>query len=88
MDVWFEEMDLASFQERVRLPPDLEEEEEGLALQEEWCRQVKISFTPAFFLNGYEFPLRPYSLSDFSLLIPALTESLAAMPQAATYHIL
>jgi uncharacterized membrane protein len=71
---WFNWMNEEKWKEKYK--PDAEKDVSYLLLQhDEWAKNVKIAFTPTFFINGRQLPGQ-YSLGDLSNLLPQLTEIL------------
>jgi hypothetical protein len=74
---WFLKMDLESFRAKWEGPangPFVDLREAGgndLQEHKEWTLHNRISFTPTFFINGYELPGQ-YSVNDLEPLIRGL----------------
>jgi hypothetical protein len=77
VEVWFEEMNIEKF--KAEYPSITDIDMCGLLLkQEDWARQVGITFTPTFFVNGYHLPSQ-YTKDDLKLLIPQIIENITSI---------
>jgi hypothetical protein len=58
LDDWYlaDKKDYKVFAEKYSLNGEFERQGEKLKATKMWCNEVKIDFTPTFFVNGYQFP--------------------------------
>ncbi len=67
---WYDtpEKNYDTFANKHPLSEDLQFQNHKLRSMSEWCKQVGISFTPTFFINGYQLP-EMYSISDLKYFL-------------------
>jgi protein-disulfide isomerase len=65
LDDWYmaDKKDYDAFAAKYILNGELEAQGEKLRTMKEWCDEVKIEFTPTFFINGYQLP-KQYKIED------------------------
>jgi protein-disulfide isomerase len=51
------------FADKYVLNGELEKQRDKLNAMKTWCDEVKIEFTPTFFINGYYLP-KQYTIED------------------------
>lgn len=70
LDDWYlaEKKDYDVFAEKYVLNGELEKQGDKLNAMKEWCNNVKIEFTPTFFVNGYQFP-KLYKVEDIKYFL-------------------
>jgi protein-disulfide isomerase/uncharacterized membrane protein len=76
---WYVSMDLKKFQEiyPMELTTSPELGVDIVRRHNRWGEQIGISFTPTFFINGYQMP-KNYDIADLFFLVPSLSDQLAA----------
>ena len=67
---WYtpDQKDYEMFAAKYSLNGELEMKESKLEAMNKWCREVDISFTPTFFVNGYQLP-ETYTIEDLKYLL-------------------
>lgn len=70
LDYWYlsGSRDYADFANKFPLDETLLKQEEALGLMYDWCNEEKISFTPTFYVNGFQIP-STYSVNDLKYLL-------------------
>lgn len=65
LDDWYmaDKKDYDSFALKYVLNGELENQGDKLKSMKSWCDEVKIEFTPTFFVNGYQLP-KQYTIED------------------------
>lgn len=65
LDDWYlvEKRDYDAFATKYVLNGELERQGDKLKTMRAWCDEVKIEFTPTFFVNGYQLP-KQYTIED------------------------
>jgi len=65
LDDWYmaDEKDYDSFANKYILNGELEKQDEKLKAMKKWCDEVKIEFTPTYFVNGYQLP-KQYKIEE------------------------
>jgi protein-disulfide isomerase/uncharacterized membrane protein len=65
LDDWYtaDEKDYDVFAAKYVLNGELEKQSDKLKAMKNWCDEVKIEFTPTFFINGYQLP-KQYKIED------------------------
>lgn len=71
LEDWYETMDLEKYMEKYSGIEDAEESKGIENRHLEWIRKYRVTATPTFFLNGYEFP-KEYTMDDLMYLMPNL----------------
>ncbi len=75
LNSWFEKMNIDEFAKLYKLNKERKDFTPLLIKHEQWCKEIMITHTPTFYINGYELKI-PYSLNDLKLLITSLTEKI------------
>ncbi|MGN6164447.1 MAG: thioredoxin domain-containing protein, partial [Flavisolibacter sp.] len=70
LDDWYgaEQKDYEAFATKYFLNGELQRQGEKLEAMDEWCKATGISFTPTFFVNGYQLP-ELYKIEDLKHLL-------------------
>ena len=70
LDDWYltENKDYDVFAQKHVLNGELERQGEKLSAMKTWCDDMKIEFTPTFFINGYQLP-RQYTIEDLKYFL-------------------
>lgn len=70
LDEWYlpENKDYREFANKYPLNGELQHQGHKLQAMEKWCREMKITFTPTFFLNGYQLP-EMYTIADLKYFL-------------------
>lgn len=65
LDDWYmaDKKDYDAFAAKYTLNGELERQGDKLKAMKTWCGEVKIEFTPTFFVNGYQLP-KQYTIED------------------------
>ncbi len=71
---WFELWDLQKFKKKYLVNTDDELGEKLGARHHTWAKEVNITHTPTFFVNGYELP-KEYAIDDLLAMVPSLQDS-------------
>lgn len=77
VDAWFDQMDLEPYRTKFPGEPKNLLLSETLQKHAQWTVHTKITHTPTFFLNGYEWP-KMYKLTDLKTMLKLITENIAA----------
>lgn len=58
LDDWYlpDDKDYDAFAAKYPMNGELKKQDEKIKSMNQWCDEVKIDFTPTFFINGYQFP--------------------------------
>ncbi|QLC64858.1 thioredoxin domain-containing protein [Flavobacterium sp. LPB0248] len=70
---WFEIKDLKDWIKRYELPFDSQKIDLIYRQQNEWCKNNGINFTPALFINGYQYP-KTYDRENLRFFVNDLVE--------------
>ncbi|HEU5164581.1 MAG TPA: thioredoxin domain-containing protein, partial [Chitinophagaceae bacterium] len=70
LDDWYlpDRKDYDAFAEKYILNGELEKQEKKLRSMKTWCDEVKIEFTPTFFINGYQLP-KQYNIEELKYFL-------------------
>jgi uncharacterized membrane protein len=74
LDDWYlaEIKDYEAFAAKYMLNGELETQGEKLKAMKAWCDEVKIDFTPTFFINGYQLP-KDYNIEEVKYFLTSFT---------------
>lgn len=70
---WFKTKNLKNWIKKYEMPFNIEKMDLMYRQQSEWCRNNEINFTPAFFVNGYQFP-KTYNRENLNFFVRELVE--------------
>jgi uncharacterized membrane protein/thiol-disulfide isomerase/thioredoxin len=70
LDNWYlsDKKDYDVFASKYILNGELEKQGEKLKAMKTWCDEMKIEFTPTFFINGFQFP-KQYNIKDLKYFL-------------------
>jgi uncharacterized membrane protein len=70
LDDWYlaDTKDYDSFAAKYPMNGELKQQGDKVEAMREWCDKTKISFTPTFFINGYQLP-EMYSVNDLKYFL-------------------
>ena len=70
LDDWYnsDKKDYDAFAQNYLLNAELQKQDERLEGMTQWCNETRISFTPTFFVNGYQLP-KSYKIEDLKHLL-------------------
>lgn len=70
LDDWYlaDRKDYDAFAEKYILNDELEKQAKKLRSMKTWCDEVKIEFTPTFFINGYQLP-KQYNIEELKYFL-------------------
>jgi uncharacterized membrane protein len=60
--------DYTEFANKYPMNRELKEQDEKIKQMEEWCKKIEITFTPTYFVNGYQLP-NVYEISDIQYFL-------------------
>lgn len=74
LDDWYlaDIKDYDAFAEKYMLNGELETQGKKLKAMKAWCNEVKIDFTPTFFINGYQLP-KDYNIEEVKYFLTSFT---------------
>lgn len=70
---WFKILNVNAWVQLYKLEPDVKKVEEFYNLQNDWCKENNINYTPAIFINGYQYP-NFHERSDLEFFINELND--------------
>lgn len=73
LNYWFETKNLKYWIKRYELPFDNKEMDSIYRQQNQWCTNNNFNFTPAIFVNGYQYP-KMYDRDSLELFVNELVE--------------
>ena len=70
LDEWYtaEKKDYEVFAKKYPLNGELSQQGAKLEEMDKWCKENNISYTPTFFVNGYQLP-EMYNIEDLIYLL-------------------
>lgn len=72
LDDWFVQRDVVTWQQQYGIPTAEENRTDHILLaQKDWCKENKITYTPAILINEYVFP-REFNKTELPLLLEQL----------------
>jgi uncharacterized membrane protein len=70
LDDWYlpDDKDYDAFAAKYPMNGELKKQDEKIKAMNQWCNEVKIEFTPTFFVNGYQLP-ENYNISELKYFL-------------------
>ena len=73
LNYWFETKNLIDWMKIYDFPCDNEKIDSIYRLQNQWCKNSDFNFTPAIFINGYQYP-KMYDRDSLELFVNELIQ--------------